>query len=193
MWGYVTRRREFVNWAYNMASGARLVNPAPVLEWGSDKTYLVDVAAEEVPIVPTIWVRAGDRWRPPSGDYVIKPSVASGGMGAARYVNHGFEVADRHVRQLLAEGQTVLVQPYQPTVDEEGETALIYFGGNYSHAVRKEALTPFGCRRDRPALGATDHHAGRSATRPVARRQRGDAGGRTPGRAHELCTCRSAR
>jgi glutathione synthase/RimK-type ligase-like ATP-grasp enzyme len=140
MWGYVTRRREFVNWAYNVATGARLVNPAPVLEWGSDKTYLVDVAAEEVPIVPTIWVRAGDRWRPPSGDYVIKPSVASGGMGAARYVNHGFEVADRHVRQLLAAGQTVLIQPYQPTVDEAGETALIFFGGNYSHAVRKEAL-----------------------------------------------------
>ena len=140
LWGYVTRRREFVNWAYRVASSARLVNPAPVLEWGSDKSYLVDLAAEYVPIVPTIWVRAGERWRPPSGDYVIKPSVASGGMGAARYVNHGFQMADRHVRQLLAAGQTVLIQPYQPAVDEEGEIALIYFGGNYSHAVRKEAL-----------------------------------------------------
>jgi glutathione synthase/RimK-type ligase-like ATP-grasp enzyme len=140
VWGYVLHRREFVEWAYQVAAHTRLVNSAPVLEWGSDKTYLIDLIAQKVPVVPTVWIRAGDRWHPPSDDYVIKPSVASGGMGAARYVDQGVEHADRHVRQLLAAGQTVMIQPYQSAVDVEGETALIYLGGNYSHAVGKEAL-----------------------------------------------------
>lgn len=33
-----------------------------------------------------------------------------------------------------------MVQPYLPGVETEGETALVYLGGCFSHAVRKAAL-----------------------------------------------------
>ena len=33
-----------------------------------------------------------------------------------------------------------MVQPYVEAVDREGETALLYVGGELSHAVRKAAL-----------------------------------------------------
>ena len=117
-----------------------MVNPAPVLRWNSDKTYLADLAAEGIPIVPTRWVPPGADWEPPSEDYVIKPSVASGGIGVARYRGLPVNVADRHVLRLHEEGYTVMVQPYQSNVDDAGEASLIYIGGHYSHAINKAAM-----------------------------------------------------
>ncbi|HEX4244228.1 MAG TPA: hypothetical protein VHY77_01570 [Acidimicrobiales bacterium] len=139
-WGYVTHRRAFVAWAYEVENRTRIVNSAPILDWGSDKTYFIDLAAEAIPIVPTEWVLPNGQWRAPSDDYVIKPSVASGGIGAARYVDQGLEVADRHIHRLHAEGQTVMIQPYQSRIDVEGETALFFVDGTYSHAISKQAL-----------------------------------------------------
>jgi len=139
-WGYVPYRRQFVAWAYEVEARTRLVNTAAVLDWGSDKKYFIDLAAEGVPIVPTEWVPPGGEWVQPSNDYVIKPSIANGGIGAARYVDQDVRRADLHIRRLHTEGQTVMVQPYQTTIDTEGETALIYISGSYSHAIRKRAL-----------------------------------------------------
>jgi glutathione synthase/RimK-type ligase-like ATP-grasp enzyme len=139
-WGYVTRRREFLEWAARVATETRLVNPEPVVKWNSEKTYLADLAADGIPIVPTWWVPPGAGWTPPSDDYVIKPSVASGSLGAARYRRAGVDTAEEHVRRLHRDGQTVMVQPYQPAIDAHGEVALIYFDHQFSHAVGKRAL-----------------------------------------------------
>jgi hypothetical protein len=139
-WGYVLRRDRFLAWAATAARHTRLVNPEPVLAWNSDKAYLADLAAAGIPTVPTIRVPPGAAWDPPAGDYVIKPSVASGGIEAARYVGERVEVAQRHVERLHRQGQTVMVQPYLPAVDAEGETALVFFGDRFSHAVAKQGL-----------------------------------------------------
>ncbi|HWD51682.1 MAG TPA: hypothetical protein VG412_04725 [Acidimicrobiales bacterium] len=139
-WGYVTRHRDFLEWTARVATETRLVNPQEVLAWNSEKTYLADLADDGIPIVPTSWVPPGGVWTPPSDDYVIKPSVASGSLGAARYRRTGIETAKEHVRRLHRQGQTVMVQPYQPAIDAHGEVALIYFDGRYSHAVSKQAL-----------------------------------------------------
>jgi hypothetical protein len=69
-WGYVTRRREFLDWAATVATETRLVNPEPLVRWNSEKTYLADLAADGIPIVPTWWVPPGAAWAPPSDDYV---------------------------------------------------------------------------------------------------------------------------
>src|SRR6188508_137776 len=45
-WDYASRRSEFVAWAQSVP---RLVNPADVVTWNTDKSYLVDVAAHGVP------------------------------------------------------------------------------------------------------------------------------------------------
>ena len=139
-WGYVIRRERFLAWARAAARRTRLVNPEPVLAWNSEKTYLADLARAGVPIVPTTWVAPGAPWEPPARDYVVKPCVASGGIEAARYVRQGVDVARRHVAALHATGQTVMVQPYLEAVDAAGETALVFFGGRFSHAVTKQGL-----------------------------------------------------
>jgi len=50
--------------------------------------------------------------------------------------HHVQEMVDRLHRQ----GRAVMLQPYLPRVETDGETALVYLGGGYSHAVRKAAL-----------------------------------------------------
>lgn len=140
-WDYVTRRDDFLDWAGRVvAGGTKLANPLAALRWSSDKSYLADLQAAGVPIVPTAFVAPGDPWQPPSDDFVVKPAVGSGGRSAARYVRNPPGIAEEHVAGLHADGQTVLIQPYQSAVDVAGETAVVFLGGRFSHAFRKGAL-----------------------------------------------------
>jgi glutathione synthase/RimK-type ligase-like ATP-grasp enzyme len=129
-WDYSARRDEFVAWARSVR---RLLNPAKVIEWNTDKRYLGTVPRA----VSTTFVEPGDRWDPPAGEYVVKPAVSSGSRDTARY-RSGEEASSReHVSALQAAGRTVMVQPYLSAVDTHGETALLFFDGEYSHAIRK--------------------------------------------------------
>jgi hypothetical protein len=140
-WDYVARRAEFLEWARRVPS---LANSAAVLAWNTHKTYLRDLAARDVPIVPTTWLPPKTEWTPPqSGDWVIKPAVSLASLDAGRYRmddRHQARLAVEHVRRLQASGRVVMVQPYLHGIDEEGETSLVYLGGVFSHAMRKAAV-----------------------------------------------------
>jgi hypothetical protein len=45
---------------------------------------------------------------------------------------------------LLDANRSVLLQPYLERVDRDGETALMFFEGRFSHAIRKGPLLPPG-------------------------------------------------
>jgi glutathione synthase/RimK-type ligase-like ATP-grasp enzyme len=137
-WDYATRREEFIAWASGVP---RLANPAAVVAWNTDKQYLRELAAASVPVVPTTWIATGDTWVPPEdGEWVVKPAVSAGSLDTGRYECGDPAVralAVAHVARLQAAGRLVMVQPYLGSVDTYGETALLYLGGAYSHAVRK--------------------------------------------------------
>lgn len=138
-WDYFHRRDEFVAWVDTVAAVTRLANPAEVLRWNTDKTYLRDLDAAGVPVVPTTWLLPGDAFiAPASGDYVVKPAVSAGSRDTAHYrAGVHDDVAAAHVARLLADGRTVMVQPYLEAVDTYGETAQLFFSGRFSHAIRK--------------------------------------------------------
>jgi hypothetical protein len=142
-WDYVPRRDEFVAWARSVP---RLANPAEVVCWNTDKTYLRDLAAAGAPVVPTTWLdptgpdAPSEVRLPDHGDYVVKPAIGAGAQNTGRYAPEDGVRAREHATRLLAAGQRVMVQPYLAAVDEVGETALLYCGGQFSHAVRKGAL-----------------------------------------------------
>jgi len=140
-WDYPTRRGEFVDWAHRVP---RLANPAAVVAWNTDKRYLADLAAAGTPVVATTWLEPGRPWSPPrSGEVVIKPAVGAGSLDAGRYdltdPDH-HRLAGELVTRLHAAGRVAMVQPYLSAVDAYGETALLFLGGAYSHAVRKGPL-----------------------------------------------------
>jgi hypothetical protein len=137
-WDYPRRRQQFLAWARCIPA---LANPADVVEWNTDKRYLSDLAQRGLPVVPTTWVAPGDVWRQPrSGMYVVKPTIGAGSLDTERYDlgdDRDRRRACAHVERLHAAGRDVMVQPYLSGVDHQGETALLYIGGEYSHAVRK--------------------------------------------------------
>lgn len=139
-WDYMDRLPEFLAWSERVEMQTRLLNPPEVVRWNTHKGYLLELAGRGIPIVPTtLWRPGSDPLLPGDGEFVVKPAVGAGSRGARRFRTDGDE-ARLHAQALLAEGRDVLVQPYLARVDERGETALIHFNGQYSHAIRKGPL-----------------------------------------------------
>jgi glutathione synthase/RimK-type ligase-like ATP-grasp enzyme len=139
-WDYVERIGDFLTWADATARVTRLRNPAPLVRWNSDKRYLRELAGRGVPVVPTQFIEPGGRFSEEDFDkvhgVVVKPAVSAGAIDTARYEPGRPADAVRHARMLLDQGRTAMVQPYLRLV-EEGERALVFVSGTFSHAIRK--------------------------------------------------------
>ena len=138
-WDYPRDRRAFLAWAESVP---RLANAVDVVAWNSDKRYLGDVAAAGIPVVPSEWSDPGEPVNLPTGEFVVKPSVGAGSRGVGRFGPDAHAAARSHAAALHDAGRVVMVQPYLADVDTSGETALIYFDGAFSHAVRKAPMLP---------------------------------------------------
>ncbi len=152
-WDYVDRIDEFLAWAGRCAADTRLVNGPAVVRWNTDKHYLRDLAGAGVPVVPTLFVEPGtaapgalESFLAESGceEFVVKPAIGAGSRDAARYRRVERGRAGTHLQALVDAGRSAMLQPYLARVDEHGETAAIYLGGRYSHAVRKGPLLRVG-------------------------------------------------
>jgi glutathione synthase/RimK-type ligase-like ATP-grasp enzyme len=129
-WDYQERRDEFLAW---VRSVPRIINPPAIVEWNTDKRYLGELPGA----VHTDYVEPGEAFAAPDGEYVIKPTVSAGSRHTARFGPGEEARAAALVAEIHAGGRTAMVQPYIRSVDELGETALLYFDGAYSHAIRK--------------------------------------------------------
>jgi hypothetical protein len=130
-WDYIDRHDEFQVWTRRVRN---LLNAPKVVAWNTDKRYLADLVKAGIPTLPSRFFAPGERVRLPAGEVVVKPAVGAGSVGAQRFIDP--DAARGHAAQLQAGGRTVLVQPYDPRV-EDGETALVFVGGRQSHAFTK--------------------------------------------------------
>ncbi|HEX5488475.1 MAG TPA: hypothetical protein VFX04_04935 [Rhodanobacteraceae bacterium] len=149
-WDYFERLPEFLDWAERASRQTRLLNPLDVIHWNTDKHYLGDLERAGVPVVPSHFIEPGEDATsavenffaacPPTHDVVVKPAVGAGSRDAQRHAPDRREAIIAHVRYLLDANRSVLLQPYLERVDEHGETALLFFEGGFSHAIRKGPL-----------------------------------------------------
>jgi hypothetical protein len=136
-WDYIDRLDEFVAWSTRVRN---LLNPPQVVVWNTDKRYLADLADAGVPTVPSLFFARGEKIRLPDADeVVVKPAIGVGSVGALRFSDP--DEARAHAAALQLEGRSVLVQPYDPRI-EDGETALVFLGGRQSHAFTKGPILP---------------------------------------------------
>lgn len=141
-WDYVEQISGFTSWLEDVDRATDLRNPLPMVKWGLDKRYLLDLAAASVPITPTTLVEPGQAVELPAGDVVVKPAVGAGSQNAASYGPNQSAPALAHVRRLHQAGVAALVQPMLASVAQDGEWALVFLGGHFSHAASKRVALP---------------------------------------------------
>lgn len=152
-WDYNAHRDAFVAWA--RALPVPLFNPADVLAWNVDKTYLRDLQAAGAPIIPTVWcaetvdvaaeIAGWDR-------AFLKPTNGATARKTLRFSDP--REGQAFLDQCLAEGEVMMLQPYLARVEDRGELSAILFDGRISHAVRKVPVA--GDYRVQDDFGATD-------------------------------------
>jgi glutathione synthase/RimK-type ligase-like ATP-grasp enzyme len=136
-WDYWSRRAEFLAWAKSIK---HLFNPYSVIEYSTDKHYLSDLEKHGLKIIPSHFCDRGKKPRFFDHDFVVKPCVGAGSRDADRYRADEHDRARRHVEALHAKGLDALLQPYVDSVDSDGERALIFIDGAFSHAMTKLAM-----------------------------------------------------
>ena len=138
-WDYHEKHAEFLDWARRVEAATALRNPAEVIAWNSDKTYLRELG-EQVRTVPTVWVGQGSatdlegilaerEWN----EAVVKPVVDLGAKNLQRVRRDEESSALEEILQR----HDALVQPFLPSLEEQGETSLVFIAGELSHAARK--------------------------------------------------------
>lgn len=152
-WDYAERVSEFLVWVETASKLTHILNPLDVVRWNTDKHYLAHLSKAGVAIVPSTFVEPGEDARQAiekffashaQAEIVVKPAIGAGSRDAARHRRGEPGPAVAHVRRLLDAHRSVLLQPYLARVDRDGETALMFFEGRFSHAIRKGPLLPPG-------------------------------------------------
>jgi hypothetical protein len=135
-WDYSGRLDEFLAWS-RAVGPERLRNPPELIAFNADKRYLGALGA---PTVPTTFLAPGDELPESAGEIVVKPNVSAGARNTGRFLPAEAEAARALVGRIHAGGKVALVQPFQASVAERGETALVFLGGALSHALHKRPV-----------------------------------------------------
>jgi glutathione synthase/RimK-type ligase-like ATP-grasp enzyme len=147
-WDYFMRADEFHAWLDRLErDGAYVMNDVSTLRWNADKTYLRDLAARGVSIIPTWWLHPGNtpslgELRRVTGwsELVVKPTVSGGAHRTWRATPKAEVEDDSRLATMIQDG-AVMVQPLLDEIEREGEWSLVFFAGRYSHSVLKRPRT----------------------------------------------------
>lgn len=137
-WDYHQRLEQFIAaLEAHERAGLKVFNLPSVVRWNSRKTYLKELGAAAI---PTVWLdksephaisRAFDELD--AAEIVVKPQVGAGSIGTVRLRRNSWSDADL----IAGPNAAAMVQPYMRAIETEGERSLFWFGGQFSHAVRK--------------------------------------------------------
>jgi len=124
-------------------AGVPLQNPLALVRWNLHKSYLQELAAQGIAIVPTRWV---DRPRRQSVEalfkefgcqrLVIKPAVGANAEHA-HVLDSATLSAQWPAIEPVFSARQAMIQPFRPAIQEEGEYSLMFMGNRLSHAILK--------------------------------------------------------
>ena len=153
-WGYQHRVDAFHTWLDQVAEASTLLNPAPMVRANIDKlrqmAWLDALGVPRVPgrvltdALPAPELAAvADAAFPGAPGFVLKPTMSASGhqtflIDPARTTGctaTTLATAARAMDEIVRRPgrPALLLQPFQPEIDD-GELALVYFGGGFSHA-----------------------------------------------------------
>lgn len=143
IWDYFEHPDAFTAWLDKIAQlGIKTINPIAAIHRNQHKFYLKGLQDLGVAIIPTVFIQKNsgldlkklipEHWQ----KVIIKPAVSGGA-----YLTRLFErsemasVVDEY--DPIAVERDLLIQPFMPEIQEQGEISLLFFGGKFSHAVLK--------------------------------------------------------
>jgi glutathione synthase/RimK-type ligase-like ATP-grasp enzyme len=147
-WDYFRRPAEFHAWLDRLETdGARVFNDVGALRWNAEKTYLRDLEARDVRVIPTQWLERGTAsslhdLRRETGwtALVVKPTVSGGAHRTWCALAGTVGDDDARLATMIDDGG-VMVQPLVGEIERDGEWSLVFIDGRYSHAVLKRPRT----------------------------------------------------
>jgi glutathione synthase/RimK-type ligase-like ATP-grasp enzyme len=137
-WDYTARAQQFIDTlSAHESNGLRVLNSPEVVRWNFRKTYLKDLGAAAI---ETVWTEKIDEATVARAfdalgaeEIVVKPQVGAGSVDTVRLKKNAWGASD------LANGPpgAAMIQPFLKAIATEGERSLFWFGGVFSHAIRK--------------------------------------------------------
>jgi hypothetical protein len=143
-WDYHLRSEDFLRWIASLESrSCKLWNPPAAIRWNADKSYLRSLDDRGIPIVPTLWCEPGETQtltaalRDAGWDRaVVKPRI-SATAHRTQLVDAKNAESEQDLFEELMAGPGVMVQKFMDNIVTAGEWSLMFFGGQFSHAVLK--------------------------------------------------------
>lgn len=146
-WDYQADLPGFLATLAGIEKVTRLANPLAMVRWNAEKTYLRELAADGIPIVPAIWGQglapaelAALPGRLGVAECVIKPVVSANADDTFRVPATLDDAARASIAARFVD-RAWLAQPFVRAIVEDGEYSVFYFDGAASHAIRKRPAT----------------------------------------------------
>lgn len=163
-WDYHLHYSEFLDWCNSR--GNQLINDYPLVQWNTDKAYMLELSQNKIEIVPSIMALKGEPLEelPPEdwSTVIVKPTIGLATYGVKKFsLPRQIDEYRVHMRK-LCQTNAVLIQKFMPEVLEYGERSLMYFNGEYSHSVRKspfQSLAHAGGAGETPARSSNEEVA----------------------------------
>lgn len=142
IWDYHLHPEEFLGWISRLeVRSVPVWNPIPVIRWNHHKFYLKDLAVRGVDIVPTLFFpRAAKNVEAEVRNAGWNRIVAKPAVSASSYRTKLIDLQEEGLNSLLAQyskESDFLIQPFLPEIGASGEVSMIFFNGEFSHAVQK--------------------------------------------------------
>ena len=144
-WDYQNKPDQFEQWLEHVKNKTHLVNPYDVIKWNLDKRYLLELETAGIATVPTLFIERQSQSSMDklfahfeSDELVVKPAVSASGIDTYRVSKSEANEFEHKFQELLA-AKTMMAQPFQQSILDQGELSLIVINGQFTHAARKLA------------------------------------------------------
>lgn len=141
VWGYHFAVDRWLKWLENWPSDQHLINSATLLRWNTRKTYLNELSAAQVPIIPTLFVDDGpitpQMLRDAASSFgeedelVIKPQISAGGDNTQRIALNSSSLPT------IETISPMMIQPFLKSICNQGEISVYIADGKVSHVLVK--------------------------------------------------------
>jgi glutathione synthase/RimK-type ligase-like ATP-grasp enzyme len=146
-WNYHTHFQSFLKWVEILRAQQKpILNSLDVSIWNLNKVYLLELQKKGVSIPKTEWIKHGSLFD--SDDVktkmdffegrqiVIRPAVSLNGHDTY-LVSAKDENKLKEIWRSMPLQRDIIVQEFIPEIRSSGETSLIFFNGEFSHAIKK--------------------------------------------------------